>query len=239
MLHQIFRPRILLKPHKQSGYHNKGKSGLIPLDSGRIRQIPKKWCIFGNRFDNRLNPFWVVSPRSNHIFFGPNHTDLKREATPMSRKSKGGTEKTLPEIVVRREGFDKFFDPPLATSSFHDLVNRGKIIPMKGMRGFYLLNESLRRMGLPEVSEKPSAVGRRSLEDIARLAFTLIDPRLFPAPSWLLAEEGISVVDAEHARRLANEHREKVAAQDHVELKLAYFQGVLDAQALIEADGGC
>ena len=155
----------------------------------------------------------------------------------MSRKNQGN-DNTIPEIVVRREGFDKFFDPPLATSSFHDLVNRGKIIPMNGMRGFYLLNESLRRMGLREVKELPSTADKRSLEDIVRLAFTLIDPRLFPAPSWLLAEDGINILDAEHARRLSNEHREKVEAQDHVELKLAYFQGVLDAHVLIEADRG-
>jgi len=152
----------------------------------------------------------------------------------MSRKSKTETESN--EIVVRREGFDGFFNPPLATSSFHDLVNKGKIIPMKEMRGFYLLNESLRRMGLTEVSKLPSTTRSRSLEDIARLAFTLIDPRLFPAPSWLLADEGISLVDAEHARRLASEYRERVEAQNHVELKLAYFQGVLDAQAMVEAD---
>ena len=156
----------------------------------------------------------------------------------MTRKSKGETESTLPEIVVRREGFDHFFDPPLATSSFHDLVEKGRIIRMKGMRGFYLLNESLRKMGLREVREIPATVRNRSLDDITRLAFTLIDPRLFPAPSWLLADEKIALVDAEHARLLADEHREKVEAQDHVELKLAYFQGVLDAQAQIEADGG-
>jgi hypothetical protein len=152
----------------------------------------------------------------------------------MSRKSKGETGSSLPEIVVRREGFDSFFDPPLATSSFHDLVNKGKIISMNGMRGFYLLNESLRRMGLPEVSALPSAVRKRSLEDLTRLAFTLIDPLLFPAPSWLLTEEKIALVDAEHARRLADEYREKVHALTNVHLKLAYFQGALDAQVMLE-----
>jgi hypothetical protein len=154
----------------------------------------------------------------------------------MSKKSRGETGSSLPEIVVRREGFDGFFDPPLATSSFHDLVNKGKIVPMNGMRGFYLLNESLRRMGLQEVSELPSAARKRSLEDLTRLAFTLIDPQLFPAPSWLLIEEKIPLVDAEHARRLADEYREKVHALTNVRLKLAYFQGVLDAQVMLEKE---
>jgi hypothetical protein len=154
----------------------------------------------------------------------------------MSKKIQGETGNSLPEFVVRREGFDNFFHPPLATSSFHDLVNKGKIIPMKGMRGFYLLNESLRRMGLPGVSKLPSAAGKRSLEDLTRLAFTLIDSRLFPAPSWLLAEVEIELIDAQHARRIADEHREKIDALDHMQLKLAYFQGVLDAQVMLEKE---
>ena len=56
-----------------------------------------------------------------------------------------------PEFGVRREAIARYFDPPLANSTFHDLVNKGKIIPMKGIRGFYLLNASLRRLGLREV----------------------------------------------------------------------------------------
>ena len=38
----------------------------------------------------------------------------------------------------------------MARSTFHDFVNKGKIIPMKGIRGFYLLNASLSRLGLRE-----------------------------------------------------------------------------------------
>ena len=56
-------------------------------------------------------------------------------------------------------------------STFHKRVEEGKIIPMKGMRGFYLLNESLRRLGLREVRELPKGGSTRSLEDIVRLAF--------------------------------------------------------------------
>jgi len=160
----------------------------------------------------------------------------KAEIPRMRKATTGQTEDATPEFVVRRESIARFFDPPLAASSFHDLVNRGKIIPMKGMRGYYLLNESLRRMGLPKVLEIPSAVEKRSLEDIARLAFTLIDPRLFPAPSWLLTEEAIRLVEADHARRIAAEHREKVHALENEHLKLAYFQGVLDAQVMVERE---
>jgi hypothetical protein len=61
----------------------------------------------------------------------------------------------------------------------------------------------------------PKPPAAPSLEDIIRLAFTLIDRDLFPAPSWLLPAEAIDIKDADHARRLADRHRDKVEALDH------------------------
>lgn len=40
-----------------------------------------------------------------------------------------------------------FFHPHLAISTFHDFVKMGRITPMKGIRGFYLLNPSRSRLG--------------------------------------------------------------------------------------------
>ena len=133
-----------------------------------------------------------------------------------------------PDFGVKYETISRFFEPPLARSTFHDKVQDGTIVPMKGMRGFYLLNESLRRLGLREVRELPTEPESRSLEDIVRLAFTIIDRELFPEPSWLLHVEAIDVKDADHALKLADQYREKVASIDSIPLKLAYFQGVLD-----------
>ena len=121
-----------------------------------------------------------------------------------------------------------FFSPSLPSSTFHDFVKKGKIVPMEDIRGFFLLNDSLRRLGLREVRELPKPPSAPRLDDIVRLAFTLIDRNIFPEPSWLLHVEAIDVKDADHATRLANQCRDKVEAFDHVELKLAYFQGVLD-----------
>ena len=59
----------------------------------------------------------------------------------------------------------------MAKSTFHDFVNKGKIIPMKGIRGFYLLNASLSRLGLREVPHLPERAAIRSTEDIVQLAF--------------------------------------------------------------------
>lgn len=105
---------------------------------------------------------------------------------------------------------------------------------MKGIRGFYLLNASLRRLGLREVPKLPQEPVTRSLEDIVRLAFSEIDPLLFPPPSWMLTVEELDLKDADHARLVADQHREAVNALDGAELKIAYLGGVLDAQVMIE-----
>jgi hypothetical protein len=141
-----------------------------------------------------------------------------------------------PEFAVRRETISRFFDPPLPRSTFHDFVNKGKIVPLKGIRGFYLLNDSLRRLGLREVPSLPQDPAKRSTEDILRLAFTLIDPLIFPAPSWMREVEEVDVRDTDHARLLATLHQESVEALASDAEKLAYFSGVLDAQMMMEAD---
>ena len=63
----------------------------------------------------------------------------------MARASSKSSPSGYPEGAVRRETISAYFDPPMARSTFHDFVNKGKIVPVKGIRGFYKLNESLRR----------------------------------------------------------------------------------------------
>jgi len=155
----------------------------------------------------------------------------------MSKPSLKNEPAGYPEYAVRAEVIGRYFSPPLASSTFHDFVNKGKIVPLKGIRGFYKLNDSLRRLGLREVARFPAEIQKRTIEDIVRLAFTLIDRDLFPEPSWLLFEEAIGLNDAEHARLIADQHRDKVESHDHVKLKLAYFQGVIDWAAMMEAEG--
>ena len=62
----------------------------------------------------------------------------------------------VPEFAVTFETIRHFFYPPLARSTFHDLVNRGKIIPLKALRGYYLMNESRRRLGLNALLKIPT-----------------------------------------------------------------------------------
>ncbi|MEO5716244.1 MAG: hypothetical protein ABIT37_22380 [Luteolibacter sp.] len=154
----------------------------------------------------------------------------------MSKQPSPAQLTAFPEFAVRREIIGSFFHPPLASSTFHDLVNKGTIVPMKGIRGLYKLNESLKRLGLRELSALPVEATTRSTADILRLAFTTIDPVIFPAPSWILTEDELDPRDADHARLLAGIHREAVLALPSFDEKVAYFGGVLDAQALIGSE---
>jgi hypothetical protein len=141
-----------------------------------------------------------------------------------------------PEFIVSREFFNRYFEKPIPKSTFYDFVNGGRIIPWSLMRGRYLLNESLHRMGLPTVEDLPVEHPRRSLEDITRLAFTLIDPDLFPSPPWRLSVEVLPQIDLDHARRVADQHRYYVEDYSSPQEKLKYFGGVLDAVYLSMED---
>lgn len=135
-----------------------------------------------------------------------------------------------PEFAVRREAISGFFQPPLPTSTFHDLVNRGRIIPIKGLRGFYKLNESLKRLGLREVPSLDAMAKARSVADILRLAFALIDPLVFQMPAWAI-NEVVGSRDMDHAILRAQAHREKVASLHSQVEKLAYLESVIAEQA--------
>ena len=88
----------------------------------------------------------------------------RREAAPFNKTTGKNEPSGYPEYAVRAEVIGRFFSPPLASSTFHDFVNKGKIVPLKGIRGLYKLNDSLRRLGLREVSELPMEVPSRTAE---------------------------------------------------------------------------
>jgi hypothetical protein len=80
----------------------------------------------------------------------------------MSKSSAKNEPTNYPEYAVRAEVICRFFSPPLASSTFHDFVNKGRITPMKGIRGFYMLNDSLRRLGLRELAKLPDEIPART-----------------------------------------------------------------------------
>ena len=154
----------------------------------------------------------------------------------MSKSSSKNEPTGYPEYAVRAEVIGRFFSPPLASSTFHDFVNKGQIVPLKGIRGFYKLNDSLRRLGLREVPELPQEVPSRTAEEIIRLTFHAIDPAVFPSPSWFLNVEEIDGANLHYAELIFAQHSDHVAALENDRLKHGYLQGVLDAAAMVEAD---
>lgn len=154
----------------------------------------------------------------------------------MSKSTAKNEPTNYPEFAVRAEVIGRFFSPPLASSTFHDFVNKGQIVPLKGIRGFYKLNDSLRRLGLREVPKLPEETPNRTPKEIIRLAFHAIDPEIFYAPSWLLNVEAIEAVDLHHAELIYAQHSDHVAALEDDRLKHGYLQGVLDAAAMTAAD---
>jgi len=141
-----------------------------------------------------------------------------------------------PEFIVTREFFDRYFEKPMPSSTFHDLVDKARILHWPEMRGRYLLNASLHRMGLPTVDTLPHDVPKHSVENVLRLAFSLIDTTVFPLPSWLLSSDVIDAVEWDHARRLAVQHRDEVERCSSPEDKQCYLSGVLDAAYMLDAD---
>jgi excisionase family DNA binding protein len=77
---------------------------------------------------------------------------------------------------------------------------------------------------------------KRSTEDILRLAFSMIDPMVFPAPAWMLVEDDLDPRDADHARLVADRHRESIGRLTSIEEKIGYAGGVLDAQLMMDAE---
>lgn len=138
----------------------------------------------------------------------------------------------VPEFAVDRETITRFFQPPIGKSTFHDLVGKGRILPVKGLRGFYRLNESLVRLGLRPVAELPKN-SSRSGEDLLRWAFSMVDPRLFPEPSWMLCSDPTEI-ETKAAMLMASVHRPHLEEFESVEEKLAYAAGSIDAQMVLD-----
>ena len=128
----------------------------------------------------------------------------------------------------------RYFKPTISNTTFYELVNKGVIVPFKHLRGSFMLNESLRRMGLREVPDTPEDNPPILLKDLTWLAFTLLDPVVFPAPPWMLLHDKIDIQVYSKALEIAEEHRVAVEEFENPILKLHYFCGALDAAVMQE-----
>jgi len=56
------------------------------------------------------------------------------------------------DIYVRREDILQYFNPPPGRATFYDWRDKGLVVPASSSRelkGYYKLNASLKRLGLP------------------------------------------------------------------------------------------
>ena len=138
-----------------------------------------------------------------------------------------------PEFVVNRDTIRKFFHPEISTSTFHELVKEGTILPFDRLRGSYRLNESLLRLGLRPVSALPTKKSR-SQADMLRWAFSMIEPRLFPVPIWA-TDCAFDQFQEDAARFWVLTLGPLLATLETVDEKLNFLTGALDACDDLEA----
>lgn len=143
------------------------------------------------------------------------------------------------EFAVSREVLTSYFEPKIAKSTFYDLVNRGKIAGVPGLRGYYRLNESLSRLGMPPVEKLPGAAEKstglsdRALVDIA---LSICMPDELPAPSELLSHPltADEVLKISQMQRIYSASLDKI---DNSQGRLKFVEGVRDAATLNEVNG--
>ena len=142
------------------------------------------------------------------------------------------------DFAVRREAFHHYFEPQIGKSTFYDLVNSGKIAKVKGLRGYYRLNESLRRLGLPAVDqlrrteESPVILEGIALVDIA-LSICMPDELLLS--SELLIRELTSDEEAKVVQ-LCQIYDHRLSEIANPAERLRFAQGVRDAAMMLGAD---
>ena len=74
------------------------------------------------------------------------------------------------------------------------------------------------------------------MEVFVRMAFMSIDPEAFPPPSWMPSQNELEPRDLDHAEPAADLHREATQGLPSFQEKAAYAVGVLDAQAVMDAE---
>ena len=141
----------------------------------------------------------------------------------------------VPEFLVTRDVILESFVPPIGTSTFFDMVNDGRIAKAKAPRGYYRLNETRKRLGMPPILERPvSEREKLSRRVLVQVALKVCLPHLILQPSELLDRRWLDQVDADELEKLVAGFDQELAAYSSDDEKLEYAQGVLDAAYLAE-----
>ena len=144
-----------------------------------------------------------------------------------------------PEFAVRREVIQAFFTPPIAKSTFYDLVQRGTIAEVHGLRGYYRLNQSLSRLGMPAVDRLPSGEGKSTdLDDraLVDIALSICMPDELPIPSELLSHK-LTPGEVLKIARLRRAYDKGLSEVHDPVGRIKFAQGVRDAAMMFASEG--
>jgi len=132
------------------------------------------------------------------------------------------------DFAVTRDVIMKFFSPPIGTTTFYDLVKRSKIAPVPGLRGYYRLNESLKRLKLPPVTKRPySEKEKDSIMVLSQLALNLLMPGKILTPPQLL-DRWLTVTETEKLKEMVKQFRAALDKFETDEDRMDFAQGVMD-----------
>lgn len=122
----------------------------------------------------------------------------------------------------------RFFAPPIGKSTFYNLVRRGVIVKVEEVQGYYLLNESLARLGLPPVNEVPAPPDAAQRErELLEFAMRMAAPDVVDTPRWIRRKgEDLTAHEKSHMVLLAMYHRKKMETITSPQERLAYVRGV-------------
>lgn len=132
------------------------------------------------------------------------------------------------DFAVDQDTLMRFFGPPIGKSTFYNLVRRGVIVKLKEVQGYYLLNESLVRLGLPHVSELPATPDAAQRErELLEFAMRMAAPDVVDTPRWILRKgEKLTAHEKSHMVLLAMHHGRKMETITSPHERLAYVRGV-------------
>jgi hypothetical protein len=150
------------------------------------------------------------------------------------------------DVLVRRETILELFNPPPSRSSFFEWVKSGRIIKARGLKGYYLLNATRRKLRVPPVDvasfRKQEATPANRKLQLVYTALMLIVPEMTAVIRGIEIPEVLAPAEVVEIKRLAAAHRKPLMEQGELYFKIVYCRAVLDAeeisQQLDQCDGG-
>lgn len=144
------------------------------------------------------------------------------------------------EFAVNRQALSAFFTPPIARSTFYYLVKRGRIIPLNEPRGYFRLNASLKRLGMPTVDRLPSAKGGHVESRPVQIVILVLSMLLgseFPRISSADLDS-ITMGEVAEIKRLFAAYEVELDTLKIFQERAPFAEGVIAAAKAVAAAGG-